>query len=54
MAELKSGRSDPRIIVVETGYPPAAFAACALCGVLIWDIDGHFQYTHPDEVNISG
>lgn len=37
---------DSRVEVVETGQPPVQLLACALCGVLLWDIRAHYRHAH--------
>ena len=39
---------DPRGEVVRTGHPITMLVACTVCGVLLWDIDAHYGYAHPD------
>lgn len=41
---------DPRLYVVDTGYPVVSLVACTLCGVLLWSVDQHYAHAHPDYV----
>lgn len=38
---------DERVHVVRTGLPMTYLIACKKCGVLLWDVDAHYQHTHP-------
>ena len=38
-----------RAEVILTGSPPVQLIACTLCGVLLWDIDAHYDHAHRGE-----
>lgn len=47
---------DGRFEVVATGYPLVSLLTCTTCGVLLWDVEKHYAYSHPrpeDEELIS-
>lgn len=37
---------DSRVKVVTTGQPETQMLACTSCGVLLWDIDAHYEHAH--------
>ena len=39
--------NDSRVHAVSTGQPPVLLLACRECGVLLWDINAHYQHAHP-------
>ena len=41
--------NDPRVDAHIAGSPPVALLACRKCGVVLWDIDAHYQHAHPDQ-----
>lgn len=41
--------ADWRVQAVTTGQPEVRLLSCVLCGVIVWDIDAHYVYTHQDE-----
>lgn len=43
--------ADPRAQVVVTGLPNIQVLACVLCGVLLWDIDAHYDHAHKEAIN---
>lgn len=40
-----------RVEAVLTGHPPVYQIACTRCGVLLWDIDAHYEHAHGDGDN---
>lgn len=39
---------DERAEAVRTGQPIMSLLACTLCGVLLWDIDAHYEHAHSE------